>query len=137
MSFEIQHTSIFSNSFYLQRVFISNFSIWIIKLQMKWKLIHLPPVYLLNDRPHNALKSHLKLVSGFRKCISNVWFCLCVDYFVHISFDIESAFLFSTCTSVMYDRCCMIGSLSWWYIVKRVFTNNNCSDLHENVHFFC
>ena len=43
------------------------------KLQMKWKIVHLPLVYSLTDSlicPHNALVSHLKLVPGFRACFN-------------------------------------------------------------------
>ena len=41
-----------------------------LKLQMKWKLLHLPLVYLITDfliSPHNALEFHLKLVPEFHK----------------------------------------------------------------------
>ena len=43
-----------------------------LKLQMKWKLIHLLSVYSLTHWLiclHNALVSHLNLVPGFRACL--------------------------------------------------------------------
>ena len=51
--------------------FSISFAASIFKLQMKWKLIHLPSVHILSYLlicPHNALKSYLKISPGVRAC---------------------------------------------------------------------
>ena len=56
-----------------------------LKLQMKWKLIHLPLVCWLTHWlicPHNALVSYLKLVPGFQAYFSSVNCFLSCEYFL-------------------------------------------------------
>ena len=57
---------------------------------MKWKVIHLPSVYLLTHslthlpQSHNAFVSHLKLVPGFRACLNNSQFTFSIWDNAHV-----------------------------------------------------